>query len=124
MLAWRVGDLFVDVGSNVGSYTIWVGESGAEAIASERPEDAFCLLRENVALNGYPSRLTQMGKCAAEWSREFFCSALYLREWPQSCYSFSFRCSPSRRLAHSRRQCGRGRMGPHGFAPCCEYRAL
>jgi len=73
-----VGDLFVDVGSNVGSYTIWVGESGAEAIASERPEDTFCLLRENVALNGYPSRLTQMEKCAAEWSREFFCSGLCL----------------------------------------------
>jgi FkbM family methyltransferase len=58
MFAWRAslrpGDLFVDVGSNVGSYAIWAAESGAEVIALEPAEDTFSLLRENVALNGYP----------------------------------------------------------------------
>jgi FkbM family methyltransferase len=58
MLAWkrvlRPGDLFVDVGANIGSYAIWAGELGAEVIALEPAEDTFALLTENVALNGYP----------------------------------------------------------------------
>jgi FkbM family methyltransferase len=57
MLAWRrllrPGDLFVDVGANVGSYAIWAGEWGAEVIALEPAEDTFALLLENIALNGY-----------------------------------------------------------------------
>ena len=57
MLVWkrvlRSGDLFVDVGANIGSYAIWAGELGAEVIALEPAEDTFALLAENVALNGY-----------------------------------------------------------------------
>jgi FkbM family methyltransferase len=63
MLAWREvlrrGDLFVDVGANVGSYSIWAGEQGAEVIALEPAEDTFALLVENVALNGYPIQAIQ-----------------------------------------------------------------
>jgi FkbM family methyltransferase len=58
MLVWqrvlRPGDLFVDVGANIGSYAIWAADLGAEAIALEPAEDTFALLLENVALNGYP----------------------------------------------------------------------
>jgi FkbM family methyltransferase len=58
MLAWRralrAGDLFVDVGANIGSYAIWAGELGADVIALEPAEDTFALLIENVALNDYP----------------------------------------------------------------------
>ena len=58
MLAWRnhlrPGDLFVDVGANIGSYAIWAAELGAEVIALEPAEDTFSLLEENVALNDYP----------------------------------------------------------------------
>jgi FkbM family methyltransferase len=58
MLVWqqvlRPGDLFVDVGANIGSYTIWAGDLGAQVIALEPAADTFALLRENVALNGYP----------------------------------------------------------------------
>jgi FkbM family methyltransferase len=58
MLAWRreLGDggLFIDVGANVGTYTIWAAELGAEVIAIEPAPDTFELLRENIALNGYP----------------------------------------------------------------------
>ena len=58
MLVWRQvlepGDLFVDVGANVGSYTVWAGERGAEVIALEPAKDTYDLLVENVALNGYP----------------------------------------------------------------------
>ena len=60
MLVWRrtlrPGDLFVDVGANVGSYAIWAGDLGAEVVALEPAEDTFSLLMENVALNGYPVR--------------------------------------------------------------------
>ena len=58
MLAWRRalgrGDLFVDVGANIGTYTIWAAELGAEVIAIEPAADTFTLLQENIALNGYP----------------------------------------------------------------------
>jgi FkbM family methyltransferase len=57
MLTWRQvllpGDLFIDVGANIGSYTIWTAELGAEVIALEPAKDTFALLTENVALNGY-----------------------------------------------------------------------
>jgi FkbM family methyltransferase len=58
MLTWRQvlrpGDLFIDVGANIGSYAIWAGELGADVIALEPARDTFALLMENVALNGYP----------------------------------------------------------------------
>lgn len=50
----RPGDLFVDVGANVGSYSVWAAELGADVIALEPAHDTFALLQENVALNGYP----------------------------------------------------------------------
>jgi len=57
MLAWRRslrdGGLFIDVGANVGTYTIWAAELGAEVIALEPAADTFGLLKENIALNGY-----------------------------------------------------------------------
>jgi len=63
MLAWRRalrdGGLFVDVGANVGTYTIWAAELGAEVIALEPAADTFGLLKENVALNGYQVRTVQ-----------------------------------------------------------------
>ncbi|HEX3960655.1 MAG TPA: FkbM family methyltransferase [Trebonia sp.] len=63
MLAWRTalasGGLFIDVGANVGTYTIWAAELGAEVIALEPAPDTFELLRENVALNGYQVTTTR-----------------------------------------------------------------
>ncbi len=63
MLVWRRalrdGGLFVDVGANVGSYTILAAELGAEVIAVEPAADTFGLLSENIALNGYPVRAVQ-----------------------------------------------------------------
>lgn len=57
MLAWRrvlrQGSLFIDVGANVGIYTLWAAELGAEVIALEPAADTFGLLQENIALNGY-----------------------------------------------------------------------
>jgi len=57
MLVWRRalrdGSLFIDVGANVGTYTIWAAELGAEVIALEPAADTFGLLQENIALNRY-----------------------------------------------------------------------
>lgn len=50
--ALRPGDLFVDIGANVGSYTILAaGACGATVVAVEPVPEAFRQLRENVRLN-------------------------------------------------------------------------
>jgi FkbM family methyltransferase len=63
MIAWRKtlrpGDLFVDVGANVGTYTIWAGDLGARVIALEPAADTYDLLAENVALNSHPAQMIQ-----------------------------------------------------------------
>ena len=63
MLAWRQvlrpRDLFLDVGANVGSYTIWAGELGANVIALEPAPDTYALLIENIELNGYKAEAVQ-----------------------------------------------------------------
>jgi FkbM family methyltransferase len=68
MLVWRRalrdGGLFVDVGANVGTYTIWAAEQGAEVIALEPAADTFGLLEENIALNGY--RVTAVRAAAGD----------------------------------------------------------
>lgn len=60
MMMWRdilkPGDLFLDVGANIGSYAIWAAECGANVIAFEPAEDTFALLAENISLNQYPVR--------------------------------------------------------------------
>jgi FkbM family methyltransferase len=75
MLAWRrflrPGDLFVDVGANIGSYAIWAAELGAEVIALEPAVDTFGLLTENVSLNGYPIRTIQAAAGASCGSAQF-----------------------------------------------------
>jgi FkbM family methyltransferase len=57
MWAWRrilrPGDLFVDVGSNVGGYALWAADAGAEVIAVEPDRDAAGKLRANIALNHF-----------------------------------------------------------------------
>jgi FkbM family methyltransferase len=57
MLAWKrqlgPGSLFVDVGANIGLYTIWCLEAGAEVIALEPSRIARERLLSNLSLNGY-----------------------------------------------------------------------
>jgi FkbM family methyltransferase len=69
MLVWRRvlrrGHLFVDVGANVGSYTIWAADLGAEVIALEPAEDTFALLMDNIGLNGYQVDAIQAAAGAA-----------------------------------------------------------
>lgn len=49
----RPGDLFVDVGANSGTYTLWAADRGAEVIAVEPDACARRRLMANVARNGY-----------------------------------------------------------------------
>jgi len=60
MLVWknflREGDIFIDVGANAGSYSIWAADIGAHVLALEPAEDTYQLLVENAELNGYDVR--------------------------------------------------------------------
>ena len=60
MVTWRQvlrpADLFVDVGANIGSYSIWAGEMGANVIALEPADDTFALLSETSPSMDIPSR--------------------------------------------------------------------
>ena len=77
MLVWRhvlrPGDIFVDVGANIGSYAIWATELGAESIALEPADDTFALLSENAALNGYQIEMIQAAAGAACGTVRFTC---------------------------------------------------
>ena len=55
----RPGDLFLDVGANIGSYSILAGGIGARVLSIEPIPETFRLLEDNVALN----RLTHLVEC-------------------------------------------------------------
>jgi FkbM family methyltransferase len=46
------GDLFVDVGAHLGTYTIWACEAGAHVLAVEASDEMAEYLRQNLSLNG------------------------------------------------------------------------
>jgi FkbM family methyltransferase len=75
MLVWqqwlKPDDLFVDVGANVGTYTIWAGELGAEVIALEPAPDTCLLLKENVDLNGYNVEVIQAAAGSSQGTANF-----------------------------------------------------
>lgn len=75
MIVWRnelkIGDLFLDVGANIGGYSIWAGELGADVIALEPAGDTFKLLKDNVALNGYPIATIQAAAGAVSGTAKF-----------------------------------------------------
>lgn len=60
MLVWQrrltANDIFIDVGANVGTYSVLAASLGAQVIALEPATDTVKLLRENVELNSFPSR--------------------------------------------------------------------
>ena len=54
----RPGDLFVDVGANVGSYALLGGAAGADVIAFEPVPSTYRQLRRNVQANDLSERVT------------------------------------------------------------------
>ena len=63
MVVWQQllhpGDLFLDVGANIGIYTIMACELGAHVIAFEPDAYNAGRIRENLALNGYTAEVVQ-----------------------------------------------------------------
>lgn len=57
MVVWasrlRARDLFIDVGANVGTYSLWAADHGAKVISVEPDAEARWRLVENAALNGF-----------------------------------------------------------------------
>ena len=47
----RPGDLFVDIGANIGSYTILASQAGARVVSFEPIPSTYTRLRQNIALN-------------------------------------------------------------------------
>ncbi len=72
--ALRPGELFVDAGANVGSYTVLAaGAVGARVIAVEPVPAAFAALRRNIAINGIGERVRalQCGLAASAGALSF-----------------------------------------------------
>jgi FkbM family methyltransferase len=61
MSVWRrvlgPGSLFVDIGANVGIYTIWAADVGAEVVAIEPNRESRERLMANLELNGYTAEI-------------------------------------------------------------------
>jgi FkbM family methyltransferase len=54
----RLGDLFVDVGANIGSYTVLASAvAGADVVAVEPDPGSFASLQSNVELNGIQAKV-------------------------------------------------------------------
>lgn len=65
--ALRPGDLFIDIGANVGSYTILAaGHAGADAVAVEPVPKTFEGLRRNVCFNNLDERVTLANSAVGE----------------------------------------------------------
>lgn len=51
----NLGDLFIDIGANVGAYTMLAASVGASVVAVEPIRDTYARLAANVRLNGFDS---------------------------------------------------------------------
>lgn len=62
-VAWRQARAIVDVGANVGSFTVWAAlkAPNAKILSIEPNPGTFKFLRGNIELNGLQSRVTAMG---------------------------------------------------------------
>lgn len=67
----RPGDLFLDVGANVGTYTVLGAELGARVVAFEPDDDNRQRLVANLALNGYAADVRSCALGAQRGSASF-----------------------------------------------------
>jgi FkbM family methyltransferase len=91
-IAWIAGfgadEVFVDVGANMGIYTIWAAKTrGMRVFAFEPESQNYALLCKNIVLNGLSDRVTAY--CLAISDENAF-SRLYLSSFRagESCHSF------------------------------------
>jgi FkbM family methyltransferase len=82
------GEVLVDIGANVGMYTIWAAKTrGARVFAFEPESQNYALLQKNIVINGLGALVTAY--CAALTDEEAF-SVLYLSDFMLggSCHTF------------------------------------
>jgi FkbM family methyltransferase len=91
-IAWiagfQPGEVLLDVGANVGMYTIWAAKArGVRVFAFEPESQNFALLYKNIVLNDVMDLVT--GYCSALSDEEAF-SLLYLSDFSagSSCHTF------------------------------------
>jgi len=65
----RPGDVFVDVGANVGFYTVLAALRGAKVIAVEAVPHTVVILKANVKLNNLENVVNVVDKCASDARR-------------------------------------------------------
>ena len=91
-IAWisgfDAGDVFVDIGANMGIYTIWAAKTrGMRVYAFEPESQNYALLCKNIVLNGLSEQV--VGFCLAIGDENSY-SRLYLSEFHAggSCHTF------------------------------------
>jgi hypothetical protein len=96
----RPDDVFVDVGANVGAYTLLAGTAGARCVAFEPVPATFRALRDNVRLNGLQTRVrvVRSGSLTGRsWGRRWRWLAVSCRSgdrasaerlWPSAAVAF------------------------------------
>jgi FkbM family methyltransferase len=63
----RPNDLFVDIGANVGVFTVLAGSAiGAECISVEPGDDAYATLQDNITINGISARARTIKACISD----------------------------------------------------------
>ncbi len=73
-LAWlnkfKPGEVFIDIGANVGMYSIWAAAmTGARVVAFEPESQNYAMLNRNIYANGFHQNDQVMAYCAAVMSR-------------------------------------------------------
>ena len=69
----RPGDRFVDIGANIGSYTILAsGVAGAKSISIEPSDEIYSSLKRNVLLNGLSEKVECLNIAMSSKNEELF----------------------------------------------------
>lgn len=72
--ALRPGDLFADIGANIGSYTVLAGATGAEVVSVEPVPATFAALSRNIAINPISATAHNVGISDKAGELEFIAS--------------------------------------------------
>jgi hypothetical protein len=69
----RPGDRFIDIGANIGSYTILAsGVAGAKSISIEPIDEIYSSLKRNVLLNGLSGKVECLNIAVSSKNEELF----------------------------------------------------
>jgi FkbM family methyltransferase len=92
--SFQANDVFVDIGANVGMYTVWAAKTrGVRTFAFEPESQNYALLYKNIVLNGLTEQV--VAYCLALSDEQAY-SKLYLRDFHAggSCHTFGEKLDP------------------------------